>query len=335
MHMRNAETTLVPRLSRSMPHAMWLAAVLVVGGGAAAAWGQSVDGLRGQDGDGPPPPAATEVRSETGSPAPARKERAPDEVKGLDVNERLGQVVPLDLTLRDSEGNLVKLEDYFYQDKPIILNLGYYKCPMLCSLVISALQESVEGLNWDLGEQYEIVTVSIDPRETPQLAAKTKADTAAMLAEKGDYDVENGWHFLVGDRKNVHALADAVGFKYEWLEEKQQYIHPAVIVVMSPEGMIARYHYGLDYPAKQLKVSLFKASEGKTASPLEKVILSCYVFDETAGVYSASAMKLMRLGGAVTIVLVAILIGVFSLARAWKIKHRESQAMRREPAPTG
>jgi len=300
----------------------------------ATAWGQIADdtdaGVSSTQAS-----SSVETRSDTGSPAPEREQYVPEELKDLDVDESVGRVVPLDVTLRDSDGNLVQLQDYFFKGKPVILNLGYYKCPMLCSLVISGLQESAKKLDWKLGEQYEIVTVSIDPRETPQLAARTKADTAAMLADAGEYDVENGWHFLVGDRKNVHALADAVGFKYEWLEEKQQYIHPAVIVVMSPEGMIARYHYGLDYPAKQLKVSLFKASEGKTASPLEKVILSCYVFDETAGVYSASAMKLMRLGGAVTIVLVAILIGVFSLARAWKIKHRESQAMRREPAPTG
>lgn len=313
---------------------MWLVAVLLVGGGSAIAWGQSAEGRRGQDGDGSSPPA-TEVRSETGSPAPARKERAPDEVQDLDVNERLGQVVPLDLTLRDSEGNLVKLEDYFYQDKPIILNLGYYKCPMLCSLVISALQESVEGLNWDLGEQYEIVTASIDPRETPQLAAKTKADTAAILNEKGDYDVENGWHFLVGDQRNVSALADAVGFEYNWLEEKGQYVHTAVIVVLSPDGMVSRYHYGLDYPSKQIKVSLFKASEGKTASTLDKVILSCFVYDEVAGAYTASAMRLMRVAGVLTILLIAVMVGVFAAIRSWKIKHREVQAARRQPAPTG
>lgn len=259
----------------------------------------------------------------------------PEELRDLDVEESIGRVVPLDVTLRDSEGNLVQLEDYFFEDKPVILNLGYYKCPMLCSLVIAGLQQSVANLDWELGEQYEIVTVSIDPRETPQLAARTKADTAAMLEDAGEYDVKNGWHFLVGDKQNVQALADAVGFKYEWLEDKQQYIHPAVIVVMSPEGMIARYHYGLDYKAKQLKVSLFNASEGKTASPLEKVILSCYVFDETAGKYTASAMKLMRLGGVLTIFLIAILVGVFSLARAWKLKRRETRHTGHEPAPTG
>lgn len=279
--------------------------------------------------------APPEVRSETGSPAPVRKERAPDELEGLDVNEHVGRVVPLDVTLRDSEGNLVKLEEYFYNDKPVILNLGYYKCPMLCSLVISGLQESVGSLDWKLGKQYEIVTVSIDPRETPQLAARTKADTAAMLEEEGDYDVENGWHFLVGDQRNVDALADAVGFEYKWLEEKGQYIHPAVVVVLSPEGMISRYHYGLDYPAKQLKVSLFKASEGKTASALEKVILSCYVYDGVAGKYTADAMMLMRVGGVLTIILIAILVGVFSLIRAWRIKRREVDAQWPSPHPTG
>ena len=271
------------------------------------------------------------AESDTGSPAPERRERVPEAMQGLEVEEQLGRVIPLDLTLRDSSGDLVTLEDYFYHDKPVILNLGYYKCPMLCSLVISALEDAVGELDWELGEQYEILTVSIDPRETPKLARETKADTAARLRGK---DVENGWRFLVGDRRSVDALADATGFGYNWIEDKGQFVHAAVVMVLSPEGKIVRYHYGLDYPASDVKLSLFNASQGKTAGPLERVILSCFRYDPQTGKYAVWPMRVMQVGGVLTMILIAVLVGVFSLIRAWKLKRREVEADRQHPAPT-
>ena len=298
---------------------------LALGIAAATAWGQ---GDPDPDAAIAADPASTQaVEPATGSPAPERREQPPAATQNLDVVEKLGTVVPLDLTFRDSQGHFVTLEDFFFENKPVILNLGYYKCPMLCSLVISGLEDAVQNLDWELGEQYEIVTISIDHRETPALDREAKADTAARLQ---DQDVENGWHFLVGDSRSIEAIADATGFGYEWVEGQNQFVHAAVLMVVSPEGQIARYHYGIDFPTQDVKLSLFTASEGRTAGALERLIMSCYVYDEVAGKYSVSAMRLMRLGGVVTIIGIVVMLGVFSLIRAWRHKQREMAASRRD-----
>lgn len=257
---------------------------------------------------------------DTGSPAPQYTSEEPEATRGLDVDEQLGRVLPLDLVFRDSRGDLVRLADYFFDDKPVILNLGYYRCPMLCSLVLSGLEDAVDELDWDLGEQYEIVTISIDHRETPALAREHKADTAARLLGR---DVENGWHFLTGEGRPIEALADATGFGYRYLEGNGQFVHAAVLMVVSPEGKIARYHYGIDFPEKDIKFSLFTASEGRTAGTLDRIIMSCFVYDAALGKYTPNIMMLMKVAGVMTILGIAVMVGVFALIRAWRMKRRE------------
>jgi len=271
---------------------------------------------------------ATHAQAFTGPTAKLDKQvenernKIPEEVRDIDTVEQLGAMLPLDLTFTDSDGNIVKLGDYFGQDKPVILNLGYYRCPMLCSLVIGAVEEAVGDLDWELGRQYEILTISIDPEETYELAHRKREETIARLQ---DDSIRDGWHFLVGDEQNTRALADSAGFGFKWVEQSGQYVHQAVIVVVSPEGKIARYHYGVAYPARDVKFSLITASNGSTASALERLIMSCYQFDPKTGTYSMWPMRVMRIAGVGTLFGIGMLVALLVLVRKMKQnKLRES-----------
>jgi protein SCO1/2 len=224
---------------------------------------------------------------------------APDrpETEGVRIDEHLEQVIPLGLTFQDEKGQVVQLADYFEPGKPVILNLGYYECPMLCSLTWKGISDAVRKLDWNAGEQYTIITVSIDPDETPDLAGQKKE---TVIRAMGRPETADGWHFLTGDTQSIVALADAVGYRYNYIRAKDQFAHPTALIVLSPEGKICRYLYGLEYPTTTVRLSLVEASEGKAGSIMDQVLLSCFQYDAASGAYTPIAMGIMRAAGILT-----------------------------------
>ncbi|HWR83690.1 MAG TPA: SCO family protein [Candidatus Deferrimicrobium sp.] len=241
------------------------------------------------------------------------------ELQGVDVVEHLGQTIPLNLTFTDDAGRTVTLGDYFANHTPVLLTLGYYECPMLCNLVLNGVIEASKKLSWRPGQEYRIVTVSIDPLETSELAAAKKRNYIEKLGIAG---ADAGWAFLVGDESQSRALADAVGFRYVYDSTSGQYAHPAVIMLMSPDGKITRYLYGISFSERDLRLALFEASEGKIGSTLDRIILSCYHYDPNAKGYVLFATKLMRLGGAASLFVITVTLGTLWLRERRRLRRR-------------
>ncbi len=220
----------------------------------------------------------------------------PPILREVGFDQRLGEAVPLDLHFRDEAGKSVRLGDYF-GEKPVVLALVYYECPMLCTLTLNGLVSALGVLTFDVGKEFEVVTVSFEPKETPEMAAAKKATYLARYKRKG---AAEGWHFLTGDEEAIHALTAAVGFRYAWDERTQQYAHPAGIMVLTPDGRMARYLYGIEYAPKDLRFSLIEASEGKVGTAVDQVVLFCYHYDPQTGKYGAAIMRLLRVAGLLT-----------------------------------
>jgi protein SCO1/2 len=211
---------------------------------------------------------------------------------GVDVVEKLNEPVPLDLTFTDEHGQTVRLGDYFKDGKPVLLTLVYYRCPMLCSLVLNGLTGALRQQSWQLGKEYRAVTLSIDPKETAELARKKQDGYLAALDGRDRALKAASWPFLVGTEANIKALADAVGFRYRW--DGEQFDHTAVLIALSPEGKITRYLYGVQFAPNDVRMALFEASHGKVGTSLERALLRCYRFDATTKSYSVSAWKFAR-----------------------------------------
>ncbi|UCF66763.1 MAG: SCO family protein [Acidobacteriota bacterium] len=234
----------------------------------------------------------------------------PQQLEGVSVTERAGEWLPLDLEFVDETGRGVRLGQYFAGERPVILVLGYYKCPMLCGLVHSGLVQSLGELSWTVGEQFDVVSVSINPLETPSLAALKKQ---SYVEEYGRAESAAGWHFLTGREADIRALADAVGFGYRWIEERGEYAHQAVIFVASPRGKLTRYLYGVRFDPSTVKLSLIEAAEGKIGSPLDRVVLFCFHYDAAEGRYTVAVMNLLRAGGGLTVVALGLFLATFWL----------------------
>jgi len=239
------------------------------------------------------------------------------ELQKIDVEEHLGSTIPLDLTFTNSKGEPVQLNQYFNHEKPILLNLAYYECPMLCTLILNGVQEGVQKLAWKPGNEFQMVTVSIDPGETWEMAAKKKQNYLSGFKTPVD---ESGWAFLTGKQTNITSLADALGFRYFYDPERDQYAHPAVTFILSEDGTISRYLYGLEYPENTLRLALLEASDGKIGNTLEKFILTCFHYDPEQKRYVLFAANLMRAGGVVTIGILAIFLGVYWIRERRKNK---------------
>src|SRR5207249_754820 len=213
------------------------------------------------------------------------------------IDQRLNEAVPLDLAFRDEMGRAVRLADYF-GEKPVILSLNYYDCPMLCTLILNGLLRSLRVLPFDAGKEFNVVTVSFDPRETPGMAAKKKL---AYMDEYRRPGAADGWHFLTGDEASIARLTDAVGFRYKYDPESQQWAHASAIMVLTPEGRLSRYFYGLEYSARDLRLSLVEAAANRIGSPADRVLLYCYHYDPTTGKYGIVIMNILRLAGLGTV----------------------------------
>jgi protein SCO1/2 len=234
-------------------------------------------------------------------------EENPEEFEGMGVTEHLGDTIPLDLVFTNDHGEQVQLGEYFHQGKPVLLTLVYFNCPMLCNLILNGVNEAIAGLDFNPGDEYEIVTISFNPRETAELAAAKKKNYLEQLGRPG---VEDGWMFHVGSEDQTRALADAVGFEYYWDEEQQQFAHPSVIYVLTEEGRISRYLYGISFQPRDMKLALVEASDGKIGSTVDQLLLYCFHYDPDARGYVAVAGNIMKLGGLATLVVLSGFIGL-------------------------
>lgn len=254
-------------------------------------------------------------------PRAERMEPLPQELEGIGIVEHLNEPIPLELEFTDDEGRAVRIGDYFHKDRPVLLSVVYYSCPMLCTLVLNGMTEALRELDWTPGKEFELVTVSFDARETHTLARLKKQ---SYLSEYGRPGAGPGWHFLVGGEGSIRSLTEAIGFKYRWDEEGHQFAHQAAIYVLTPDGKISRYLYGVMFEPRTLRLSLVEAGAGKVGSPFDQIILYCFHYDETSGSYALAARNVMRAGGILSIVV----LGAF-LSRLWI---RDRQRRRKELA---
>jgi protein SCO1/2 len=228
----------------------------------------------------------------------------PPGLRNVGIQQNLNQQIPADLMFQDDLGRQVRLGDYFGK-KPVILNLVYYNCPMLCGEVLSGLENSLRMMKFDVGKEFDVITVSFDPTETPEMAAKKKAEFLHRYKRAG---AEQGWHFLVGPKESVDALTKAAGFQYQYDEKTKQFAHVAAILILTPEGKIAQYYYGIEYPPKDLRLGLVEAGAGKIGNVVDALLLYCYHYDPEQGKYSATIFRILRLGGVATMLFLGTLI---------------------------
>lgn len=260
--------------------------VMLITSGLAQSWGQ-----------GPPPRHA---------PIPAGQK--PRDLEEVRIDQRLDEMLPLDADFKDENGADVKLGKYFGR-KPVVLALVYYSCPMLCNQVLNGMTSGLDVLkNFSIGKEFEVVTVSFDPRETPELASQKKDTYIQWYKREG---AAEGWHFLTGDKQNIDRITESAGFYYKWDDKTNQFIHASGIMIATPEGKLARYFYGVEFAPKDLRLGLVEASNGKIGSPVDQLLLYCYHYDPTSGKYGVVVMNIMRLGGLLTIIGLAVMLLVF------------------------
>jgi protein SCO1/2 len=221
----------------------------------------------------------------------------PELLKDVGVDQKLNDEIPLDLKFRDEHGQTVELAQYF-GSKPVILTLVYYNCPMLCTQVLNGLDRTLELLPMDIGKDFNVVTVSIDPTERPVLAEAKQAMYTGMYGRPG---AAQGWHFLTGDEPEIKHLAQAVGFRYAYDAESKQFAHASVIMMLTPEGRLSRYFYGIEYPQRDVRLGLVEASQGKIGSPIDQVLLFCYHYDPHTGKYGLLISRVIQLAGILTV----------------------------------
>jgi len=226
----------------------------------------------------------------------------PDLLKNVGIDQKLNQQVPLDLAFRDESGKTVQLSQYFGQ-RPVILSLVYYNCPMLCTQVLNGMEAAMKGLPMDAGNQFEAVTVSIDPGDRPVLASVKKQMYTGMYGRPG---AAEGWHFLTGDEDQIKKLADAVGFRYAYDPDSKQFAHASAIMVLTPDGKISKYFYGIQYSPRDLRLGLVEASAGRIGTPVDSILLFCYHYDPHTGKYGLLISRLIQVAGLLTIAVIGI-----------------------------
>jgi protein SCO1 len=226
----------------------------------------------------------------------------PDLLKDVGIDQKLNQQVPLGLTFKDENGNAVKLGQFFGQ-KPVILSLVYFNCPMLCTQVLNGQEASMKGLPMDAGNQFEAVTVSIDPSDKPVMASVKKQMYVGMY---GRPNAAQGWHFLTGDAPQIKALADSVGFRYAYDADSKQFAHASAIMVLTPQGKISKYFYGIEYSPRDLRLGLVEASNEKIGTPVDSMLLFCYHYDPSTGKYGLIINRLIQAGGLITVLAIGI-----------------------------
>jgi protein SCO1/2 len=233
----------------------------------------------------------------------------PPQLRGVGIDQRLNNPVPLDLKFRDETGQTVVLGSYFGK-KPVILSLVYYSCPMLCTLAENGLLNSLRDVSFNVGEQFEVVTVSFDPTDTPEEAMGKKAVYVGLYGRPA---AKHGWHFLVGEEPSIRALADAVGFHYNYIPETKQFAHATGLVVLTPQGKVSRYFYGIQYPARDIRLALVEASQEKIGNPVDAILLYCCEYSAATGKYTLIVGRMLKIGAVFTLLCLGTLF--FAISR--------------------
>ena len=248
------------------------------------------------------------------------KPALPGALAGVGIDQKLDQQVPLNLSFTNEAGATVPLSSFFHSHKPVILALVYYRCPMLCTQILNGLESSLKAVSFNPGQDFEIVAVSFDPKDTFDLAAAKKQN---YLKRYGRANSANGWHFLVGDEANIKALTDAVGFHYKYDAATDQFAHASGIMLLTPDGRLSRYFYGVEYAPRDVRLGLVEASQNKIGSPVDQILLFCYHYDPATGKYGALAMNMVRLAGAgfVLVCAAVILIALKREKRGYFVRH--------------
>lgn len=237
------------------------------------------------------------------------------EREGVSIVENLGGQIPLDVKLTNSKGEEVVIGDYFKQGKPVLLSFVYFDCPMLCTLVLNGVSNGLKGVDWTPGKEFQILSISIDERETTELAAQKKSRYMNSLEKK---EGESSWEFFTSDNGEVKRLADAIGFNYKYDEKSNQFMHPASIFMLTDDGKISRYLYNASYKSQDIKFALMDAAQGKFMSTMEKLVLYCFRYDPSANSYVLFARNTMKLGGVITMILLGSFLGFYWLKEKYK-----------------
>jgi protein SCO1 len=245
---------------------------------------------------------------------------SPALLRDVGLDQKLGNSIPLDLTFRDEHGQTVTLRQFFGA-KPVILTLVYYQCPMLCTEVLNGVLRSAKELPLEIGKDFSIVTVSIDPSERPVLADVKHQLYTGLYGRPG---APRGWHFLTGDEAQIKALAQAVGFRYAYDRASGQFAHPSGIMLFTPAGKIARYFYGISYPARDLRLGLVEASHEKIGSPIDQILLYCYHYDPATGRYGLLISRVIKAAGALTVLSLGLVIAILFRRENYKLPRRGS-----------
>ena len=248
-------------------------------------------------------------------------------LRNVGFEPALNAPMPLDLPFRDETGRDVQLRDYFGQQKPVVLAFVYYGCPMLCDQVEQGVVGALRMLTFNPGRDYDVVFVSFDSRETPEMAAEKKKKALVHFRRP---ETDSGWHFLTGSKESIEAATKAANFRFSFDARNNLFAHASGVMILTPDGRISRYFYGIEYPGRDMRLGLVDASAGKIGSPIDHVLLFCYHYDPTAATYSASILKMIRLGGVLTILCI---IGGILISR-----RRETLAAARnlrQPLPSG
>jgi protein SCO1 len=266
-------------------------------------------------------PASAQAQTVVEDGVVTRKEAAPKRLSGIDVEEHLDRKLPLGLEFTDTSGQKVQLQRFVRGDRPVIFTLNYSDCPMLCSLQLSGLSNALIQLDERLGRDFDVVTVSLNPAETTERARETEARYRGEVAAKRPPEPgvtgqkpgleAGGWHFLTGTPASIDALAEALGIRYGYNEARKEYVHPAVLVLSTPNGRISRYLYGIEYQKKTLGLSLIEAAEGKIGTSIDRLILYCFHYDDSEGKYAPVAMNIMRVGGSLTVIALGGFLGTY------------------------
>lgn len=235
------------------------------------------------------------------------------------IDQRLGEKLPLDLTFLDESGAPRKLSEFFAH-KPVLLSFVYFECPMLCTEVLNEEVRLLKALSLQPGRDFEIVTVSIEPKDTPELAAKKKRN---YLVELGRPEVEPYWHFLVGDQESIRSLTSAAGFRYVYDSEQEQYAHAGGVIVVGPGGVLSKYFYGIEYSPRDVRLGLVDASQGQVGSLVDQVLMLCFHYDPATGRYTLAVMTLVRILGVLTV----LAIGSF-VVRHWVRESKRAAGVR-------
>lgn len=234
-------------------------------------------------------------------------EKMPGPLKEVRIDQQLGDMLPLDRKFVNQDGMPVALGDYFQSEKPVVLAFVYYECPMLCSLVLNGLATSLDVLKLTPGEEFDVVAISVDPDETSAMAGQAKAST---LQRYGRPETAAGWHFLTGQEADIQAVAQAAGFGYEYLPSTDEYAHASGIMIVTPDGQLSQYFYGIEYPPKDVRLALVEASSNQIGSLVDQILLYCYRYDPQVGRYTAVTMRILRITGAVFVLGMIIFVWI-------------------------